>query len=60
MLLSARALDVSIAIMVAKTAISVAKQQLRKKLRESLAAMSDQQRKEESEKLVKKVVLADR
>ena len=60
MLMSARALDVSIAIMAAKNAISVAKQQLRKKLRESLAAMSDQQRKEESEKLVKKVVLADR
>ena len=35
----------------------MAKQQLRKKLRESMAAMSDQQRKEESEKLVKKVVL---
>ena len=43
--------------MAATNAISVAKQQLRKKLRESLAAMSDQQRKEESEKLVKKVVV---
>lgn len=39
----------------ALTAIRAAKQELRKKLRQALTAMTDQQRKEESEKLVRKV-----
>ena len=39
----------------ALSAVRAAKQELRKTLRKALAAMTDQQRKEESEKLVKKV-----
>ena len=39
----------------ALTAVRVAKQELRKKLRQALTAMTDQQRREESEKLVRKV-----
>lgn len=39
----------------ALTAVRAAKQELRKTLRQALTAMTDQQRKEESEKLVRKV-----
>ena len=39
----------------ALTAVRAAKQELRKTLRQALTAMTDQQRKEESERLVKKV-----
>lgn len=39
----------------ALSVVRAAKQELRKKLREVLAAMTDHQRKEESDKLVRKV-----
>ena len=39
----------------ALTAVRSAKQELRKTIRQALTAMTDQQRKEESEKLVRKV-----
>lgn len=38
------------------SALRAAKQQLRKKIRQSLASMTDHQRKEESDVLVKKVI----